>query len=70
MNDSNPTSGNDTGIPHKPVSYHQNTEHHGLVLCAPVVFQGAISKIEALRRKQAEYIKTLPTDPAIQIGAA
>jgi len=54
----------------QPVSDWQNDDVKGLALCCSGVFEKTIRDAESLRRKQAEYLATLPVEPEKALKAA
>jgi hypothetical protein len=67
MENSNLSLGNAPGLSisaSKPVSAEENAEVKGMALAGEVIFQGHLKKIGDLRKRQAEYIEQLPTEPS------
>jgi len=54
----------------QPVSIHENRAVNGLALSADPVFEETVTTARELRQRQAEYRKSLPTDPAEAIRLA
>ncbi|TXH26485.1 MAG: hypothetical protein E6Q99_04565 [Elusimicrobia bacterium] len=54
----------------RPVTDWENEEVGGKALCADIVFQDGLAKVNALRQQQAAYLAALPTNPEAIISAA
>lgn len=54
----------------QPVSIHENRAVNGMALSADPVFEETVTTALELRQRQAEYRKSLPTDPAEAIRLA
>jgi hypothetical protein len=53
-----------------PVSKWENESVNGMALSSDSIFDDDIKKIRQLRKRQAEYLNTLPTDPDAAIRIA
>ncbi|MGR3515383.1 MAG: hypothetical protein ACU0GG_21675 [Paracoccaceae bacterium] len=47
----------------RPVTRHENREAKGGALACDRVWKGHVEEVEELRRRQADYLATLPTEP-------
>lgn len=56
--------------PLKPVTHWENAASKGQALCAEYIFREHIEQTQALRDRQAAYLKSMPTDPTEVIRAA
>ncbi|RJL09439.1 hypothetical protein [Paracoccus siganidrum] len=48
----------------------ENAEVHGWALSSDNVFEEDMAKVRRLRKRQADYLNSLPTDPKVAISAA
>lgn len=66
MNINNPAPGNNPGLPPinlPPVSDSENAETKGAALACEAIYQDNLQKVSRLRKRQAEYLASLPTEP-------